>query len=91
MRGWFWQTGLVESFFFCLFLTSLASWGVISWLGSIVVDSDCGGVVAIARSLEAPEASGRTGYYVRSCPMCFVDDLRFWSSLILRWGVIEAL
>jgi hypothetical protein len=29
------------------------------WLGSIVVDSECGGIVVIARSLGALAASGR--------------------------------
>ena len=36
---------------FFSFLTSLASGGMMNWLGFIVVEIDCGGIVAIARSM----------------------------------------
>jgi hypothetical protein len=41
------------------------------WIGSIVVDSECGGTVAIegsVGSLGAMGAIGRLGSSVRSCP-----------------------
>ncbi len=40
-----------------------------SWLGSIVVERDCAGIVSIVGSQGARGASGGSGFSVRLCPV----------------------
>ena len=90
MRGWVWQTVLIEKINFLSLLASLASGGVVSWLGPSVAGRNYGGFVVVARFLEAMGASGRLGSTTRSCLMCLLMFGSCRASLILRWGVVEA-
>jgi hypothetical protein len=68
VRGWDRETGLIRRVTCCSLLTSLAYVDVMSWLGSMVMGSDCVGVVAILILEIALGYIGGSGSVVRTCP-----------------------
>jgi len=73
---WVWETTLIGKVDCFSLLASLASGGVMRWLGSSVAGRECGDFVDFARLLETMGASGRLEFTIRSCPIVL---LMFWS------------